>query len=90
MAQLPPHPTKTTTTTRTTKKPGMEFILVGMLPGGETHPGVQTSFGFRHQQSFSVLLCPPPGDLPDPEIKPMSHTCPALAGGFFTTSTTWE
>ena len=61
MAQLPPHPTKTTTTTtttRTTKKPGMEFILVGMLPGGETHPGVQTSFGFCHQQSFSVLLLP--------------------------------
>ena len=26
-------------------------------------------------------------DLPDPGIEPMS---PALAGGFFTTSTTWE
>ena len=29
-------------------------------------------------------------DLPDPGIKPMSLTSPALAGGFFTTSTTWE
>ena len=33
------------------------------------------------------MLCPPPGDLPDPEIEPAS---PALAGRFFTTSTTWE
>ena len=30
---------------------------------------------------------PPPGDLPDPGIKPGS---PALIGGFFTTSATWE
>ena len=28
------------------------------------------------------MPCPPPGDLPDPGIKPES---PALAGGFFTT-----
>ena len=28
------------------------------------------------------LLCPPPGDLPNPETEP---TSPALAGGFFTT-----
>ena len=28
---------------------------------------------------------PPPGDLPDPEIKPVSLASPALAGGFFTT-----
>ena len=33
---------------------------------------------------------PPPGDLPDPGIKPMSLMSSALAGGFFTTSTTWE
>ena len=30
------------------------------------------------------------GDLPDPGIKPVSLTSPALAGGFLTTSTTWE
>ena len=28
---------------------------------------------------------PSPGDLPDPEIKPMFPVSPALAGGFFTT-----
>ena len=33
---------------------------------------------------------PPSGDLPDPEIEPISLTPPALAGGFFTTSATWE
>ena len=29
-------------------------------------------------------------DLPNPEIKPMSFTSPALADGFFPTSATWE
>ena len=33
---------------------------------------------------------PPPGDLPDPGIELESLTSPALAGGFFTTSATWE
>ena len=31
-----------------------------------------------------------PGDLPDPGMEPESLMSPALAGGFFTTSTTWE
>ena len=30
------------------------------------------------------------GDLPDPDIEPTSLTSSALAGRFFTTSTTWE
>ena len=33
---------------------------------------------------------PIPGDLPDPGIEPASVMSPALAGEFFTTSTTWE
>ena len=33
---------------------------------------------------------PPPRDLPDPGIEPMSFMSPALAGGFCTTSATWE
>ena len=28
--------------------------------------------GFSRQESWSVLQCPPPGDLPDPEIEPAS------------------
>ena len=46
--------------------------------------------GFSRQEYWSGLPCPLPGDLPDPGIKPMSLMFPALAGGFFTTSTTWE
>ncbi|MGT9536967.1 hypothetical protein ACVWBC_15400, partial [Enterococcus faecalis] len=36
------------------------------------------------------LPFPPPGNLPNPGIEPVSLMSPALAGGFFTTSTTWE
>ena len=36
------------------------------------------------------VACPPPGNLPNPGIEPMSLASPALAGGFFTTNTTWE
>ena len=36
------------------------------------------------------MPCPSPGDLADPGVKPSSLKSPALAGGFFTTSTTWE
>ena len=46
--------------------------------------------GFSRQEYWSGLLCPSPGDLPDPGIKPESLTSPALAGGFFATSATWE
>ena len=38
------------------------------------------SVGFSRPECWSGLPVPPPGDLPDPEIKPAS---PALAGGFF-------
>ena len=37
-----------------------------------------------------TLLCPPPWDLPDPGIKPVSLMSLASAGGFFTTSDPWE
>ena len=46
--------------------------------------------GFSRQEYWSGLPCPPPGDLPNPVIKPKSLTSPALAGGFFTNSATWE
>jgi len=45
---------------------------------------------FSRQEYWSGLPCSPPGDLPDPGIKPASLTSPVLAGGFFTTSVTWE
>ena len=45
------------------------------------------SMGFPSQEYWSGLPCPPPGDLSDSGIKPVS---PALAGGFFTPSAIWE
>ena len=48
------------------------------------------SLGFSRQEYWSRQPCPPPGDLPDSGIKPASLLSPALAGRFFTTSTTWE
>ena len=41
--------------------------------------------GFLRQESWNGLPFPPPGDLPDPGIEPVSPASPALAGGFFTT-----
>ena len=46
--------------------------------------------GFSRQEYFSGLPCPPSGDLPNPGIEPVSLMSPTLAGGFFTTSATWE
>ena len=46
--------------------------------------------GFSRQEYWSRLPCPPPGELPDPGIEPSVLMSPALVGGFFTTSTTWE
>ena len=46
------------------------------------------SMGFSRQEYRSGLPCPPPGDLPDPEMELVSLMSPAWAGGFFTTSTT--
>ena len=48
------------------------------------------SMGFSRQEYWSRWPFPPPGHLPDPETEPVSLASPALAGGFFTTSTTWE
>ena len=48
------------------------------------------SMGFSRQEYWSGLPFPPPGDLPDPGIEPVSLASPSLSGRFFTTSTTWE
>ena len=36
------------------------------------------SMGFSKQEYWSGLLCPPPGDLPNPGIKPVSSASPAF------------
>ena len=57
-------------------------------PGSSAH-------GMLQAKNWRVCIlgggkCPPPRDFPDPGIKPVSLTSPALAGGFFITSATWE
>ena len=53
-------------------------------------PQAPLPMGFSRQEYWRGLSFPSPGDLPDPGIKPASLVSPALAGGLFTTSATWE
>ena len=48
------------------------------------------SEGVSRQEYWSGLPCPSPRDRPNRGIEAASLTPPALAGRFFTTSTTWE
>ena len=48
------------------------------------------SMGFSRQEYRGGLPCPPPGDLPDPGVEPVSFMSPALADGPFTTLTTQD
>ena len=48
------------------------------------------SMAFPRQEYCSGFPFPPPGDPPNPGIKPVPLVSPALPGRFFTTSTTWE
>ena len=56
------------------------------VPGTVARPA-PLSMGFPRQEYWRGLPFPPPGDLPNPGIKPAS---PSLAGRFFTTSATWD
>ena len=47
-------------------------------------------FSILQVRILEWVACPPSGDLPDPGIEPVSLMSLALAGGFFTTSATWE
>ena len=53
------------------------------LPGSVVH-------GFPQARILEWVAIPSPGDLPNPGIEPASLRSPVLAGGFFTTSATWE
>ena len=51
---------------------------------------VPLSIRFSRQEYWNGLPFPPPGELPNPGTEPASLMSPALADGFFTTSTTRE
>ena len=48
-------------------------------------PPGSLSMALSRQEYWSGLLCPSPGDLPDPRIEPACLASPALPGGFLTT-----
>ena len=52
-------------------------------PGSSVHEILQAI-------KLEWIAMPSSRDVPNPGVKPMSLTSPALAGRFFTTSTTWE
>ena len=51
---------------------------------------VPLSMKFSWQEYWIGLPCPPPGDLPDPGIRPAFPASPILEGGFFTSGAIWE
>ena len=51
-------------------------------------PHAPLSMGFSRQEYWSGLTCPPPGDPPNPGIKPMPLISPGMGRRFFTTVTT--
>ena len=46
--------------------------------------------GILQARILEWVACPPPGDLPNPGIKPESPMSSALAAEFFTASATWD
>ena len=53
------------------------------LPGFSVH-------GILQKEQWSGLPCPPPGNLPNLGIEPVSFMSSALAGKFFIPKATWE
>ena len=68
---------------------GFSHVWLFLTPWTFAHQ-VPLSMGFSRQEYWSGLPWPPPRDLPGPGIKTTSLMSPALTGGFFTSSATWE
>ena len=62
---------------------------IGLWNPVDCSPSGSSLRGFSRQKYWSGLPCPPPGDAPVPRIEPASLKSHALAGKFFTTSTTY-
>ena len=58
----------------------LSYVQLFVTPWTVAHQA-PLSMGFSRQKYGSGLPCPPPGDLPNPGIDPMSLTSPASAGG---------
>ena len=65
----------------------LSYVQLFVTPGTEACQA-PLSMGLSRQEYWSGLSCPPSGDPPNPGIKLVSLRSLALAGKFFTTSTT--
>ena len=61
----------------------LQSCLTLCLPGSSV-------LGILQARILEWLPGPPPGDLPNPGIEPLSLMSPTLTGRFFTTSATWQ
>ena len=68
---------------------GCSVVSDSVTPWTVAHQ-TSLSMGFSRQEYWSELPFPTPGDLPNPEMEPVSLVSPALADGYFATGTTWE
>ena len=53
--------------------PSCSILFNSVTPGTVAHQA-PLAMGFSGQEYWSGLPCPPPGDLPNPRIKPRSST----------------
>ena len=57
---------------------------------GHTPQAPLSPMRFFCKDYWSLLPCPPPGNLPNPGLEPASLMSPALVGRFFTSSAIWQ
>ena len=72
---------------------GKESVSHSVMFDSLRPPGLQPTrllYPWNFPGKNTGVPFPPPGDLPTPGTELESPTSPALAGGFFTTSATWE
>ena len=67
----------------------LSLVQLFATPWTVTHQAL-LSMRFFRQEYWSGLPFPPPGDLHNPATESLSLVSPGLAGGYFTTGTTWE
>ena len=65
-------------------------LCAALCDPGDCSPPGSSVHGILQARTLEWAACPPAGDLPNPVIEPTSLMSPALAGGFFSSSATWD
>ena len=77
------------TTTQNTHTESLQSCPTLCDPGDCNLPS-SSVHGILQARTWEWVAVPPPGDLSEPGMEPIPPAPPALTGGFFTTSATWE